>query len=109
VVLVYTLYGGMWSVAMTDFVQMIVMVRGPDCDCLVCCRLAGGAGKVVDLTWPHARASCVSSPQARWRQGMLFFFAAAITMMLGSIPQQDVFQRVMSSRDSASTAAQSAR
>jgi len=32
-----------------------------------------------------------------------FFVAAAITMMLGSIPQQDVFQRVMSS-NSASTA-----
>jgi Na+/proline symporter len=27
---------------------------------------------------------------------IFFFFAAAITMMLGSIPQQDVFQRVMS-------------
>jgi Na+/proline symporter len=27
---------------------------------------------------------------------IVFFFAAAITMMLGSIPQQDVFQRVMS-------------
>ncbi|HYN64655.1 MAG TPA: hypothetical protein VES36_08625, partial [Candidatus Limnocylindrales bacterium] len=27
---------------------------------------------------------------------MVFFFAAAITIMLGSIPQQDVFQRVMS-------------
>jgi Na+/proline symporter len=30
---------------------------------------------------------------------MLFFFAASITMMLGSIPQQDVFQRVMSAKD----------
>jgi Na+/proline symporter len=28
IVLVYTLYGGMWSVALTDFVQMIVMVVG---------------------------------------------------------------------------------
>ena len=28
VVLVYTLYGGMWSVAWTDFVQMIVIVSG---------------------------------------------------------------------------------
>jgi Na+/proline symporter len=27
---------------------------------------------------------------------ILFFFASAITIMLGSIPQQDVFQRVMS-------------
>jgi solute:Na+ symporter, SSS family len=33
----------------------------------------------------------------------MFFFAAAITMMIGSIPQQDVFQRVMSAKD-ASTA-----
>jgi len=30
---------------------------------------------------------------------IVFFFAAAITMMLGSIPQQDVFQRVMSAKD----------
>jgi Na+/proline symporter len=29
----------------------------------------------------------------------MFFIAAAITMMFGSIPQQDVFQRVMSARD----------
>ena len=28
-----------------------------------------------------------------------FFIAAALTMMLGSIPQQDVFQRVMSARN----------
>ena len=28
VVLVYTLFGGMWSVALTDFIQMIVMVVG---------------------------------------------------------------------------------
>ena len=32
---------------------------------------------------------------------MTFFIAAAITMMLGSIPQQDVFQRVMSSNSAA--------
>jgi Na+/proline symporter len=25
-VLVYTLFGGMWSVAVTDFVQMIILV-----------------------------------------------------------------------------------
>jgi Na+/proline symporter len=29
---------------------------------------------------------------------ILFFVGAAVTMMLGSIPQQDVFQRVMSAR-----------
>ena len=30
---------------------------------------------------------------------IVFFIAAAITMMLGSIPQQDVFQRVMSAKN----------
>jgi Na+/proline symporter len=30
---------------------------------------------------------------------IIFFIAAAITMMFGSIPQQDVFQRVMSAKD----------
>ena len=30
---------------------------------------------------------------------IMFFFAAAITMMLGSIPQQDIFQRVMAAKD----------
>jgi Na+/proline symporter len=29
----------------------------------------------------------------------VFFIGAAVTMMLGSIPQQDVFQRVMSAKD----------
>jgi Na+/proline symporter len=33
---------------------------------------------------------------------MIFFFAAGITMMLGSIPQQDVFQRVMSANSARS-------
>jgi Na+/proline symporter len=30
---------------------------------------------------------------------IVFFIGAAVTMMLGSIPQQDVFQRVMSAKD----------
>jgi Na+/proline symporter len=38
---------------------------------------------------------------------IVFFIAAAITMMLGSIPQQDVFQRVMSA-DSAKSASRGA-
>jgi Na+/proline symporter len=34
-------------------------------------------------------------PEPNFKE-IIFFFAAAITIMLGSIPQQDVFQRVMS-------------
>jgi Na+/proline symporter len=55
--------------------------------------MAGGAGKVVDLI--TSRDMLRFWPEPTWHE-MLFFFGAAITMMLGSIPQQDVFQRVMS-------------
>ncbi len=37
-------------------------------------------------------------PEPNFKEWM-FFVSAAITMMLGSVPQQDVFQRVMSAKD----------
>lgn len=95
VVLVYTLYGGMWSVALTDFVQMIVIAIGLIAIAWFAADLAGGAGKVVDYAVREGKFRFFPTGGLKeWT----FFVAAAITMMLGSIPQQDVFQRVMSSR-----------
>ncbi|MDP3759146.1 MAG: sodium:solute symporter family protein [Ramlibacter sp.] len=100
VVLVYTLFGGMWSVALTDFVQMIVIGLGLIAIAWFAADLAGGAGKVFEYASTEGKFQFFPTGGAKeW----VFFFAAAITMMLGSIPQQDVFQRVMSS-DSAETA-----
>ncbi|HEX9720810.1 MAG TPA: sodium:solute symporter family protein [Ramlibacter sp.] len=100
VVLVYTLFGGMWSVALTDFVQMIVIGIGLLVIAWFAADLAGGAGKVIDYAATEGKFQFFPTGDGKeW----LFFFAAAITMMLGSIPQQDVFQRVMSS-NSAETA-----
>jgi SSS family solute:Na+ symporter len=96
VVLVYTLYGGMWSVALTDFVQMIVIAVGLIAIAVYAADLAGGAGKVIDYAATEGKFQFF--PQGDGKE-WVFFFAAAITMMLGSIPQQDVFQRVMSSKD----------
>jgi SSS family transporter len=95
-ILAYTLFGGMWSVAVTDFLQMIILVAGLLLLVYFAGQLAGGTDKVLALAtskdmfrfWPDANFKDVT-----------FFFAAAITMMLGSIPQQDVFQRVMSAKD----------
>lgn len=96
VVLLYTLYGGMWSVALTDFIQMIVIVLGLVAIAVFSAQLAGGADRVI------AHASDTGKfrffPEGGGKE-WLFFIGAGITMMLGSIPQQDVFQRVMSSRD----------
>jgi solute:Na+ symporter, SSS family len=97
VVLVYTLFGGMWSIALTDFVQMIVIVIGLVLIAWFAADLAGGAGRVIEYAASEGKFQFFPEGGSKeW----IFFFAAAITMMLGSIPQQDVFQRVMSAKDS---------
>ncbi|MGN1056905.1 MAG: sodium:solute symporter family protein, partial [Comamonas sp.] len=97
IVLFYTLFGGMWSVAITDLVQMVVICLGLVAIAWFAGDLAGGADKVID--YAVAEGKMQFFPQEADTKTWLFFFAAAITMMLGSIPQQDVFQRVMSSKN----------
>ena len=92
-ILAYTLFGGMWSVAVTDFVQMIILVAGLLILAFFAGEMAGGAGRVIDLATSRDLFRFWPEPSLH---DMVFFFGAAITMMLGSIPQQDVFQRVMS-------------
>ncbi|MBU6271862.1 MAG: sodium:solute symporter family protein [Betaproteobacteria bacterium] len=95
-ILAYTLFGGMWSVAVTDFIQMIILVLGLSVIAVFAAEQAGGADKVISLAvsrdlfrfWPEPTLTQIVA-----------FIAAAITMMFGSIPQQDVFQRVMSAKD----------
>jgi SSS family solute:Na+ symporter len=100
-ILAYTLFGGMWSVAITDFMQMIILVVGLAVIAVFAGNLAGGADKVVRLAMSKDLFKFWPEPSFK---DMIFFFAAAITMMLGSIPQQDVFQRVMSANsESAAT------
>jgi SSS family solute:Na+ symporter len=95
IVLLYTLFGGMWSVALTDFFQMIIIVAGLLFIAFMMSDLAGGAGAVVSHA---ADAGKLNMMPELTLAGILGFIAAAVTIMLGSIPQQDVFQRVMSSR-----------
>ena len=92
-ILAYTLFGGMWSVAVTDFIQMIILVVGLAIIAVFAGNMAGGADKVVALVASKDLFKFFPEPNLK---DMLFFLAAGITMMFGSIPQQDVFQRVMS-------------
>lgn len=97
IVMIYTLFGGMWSVAMTDLVQMVVICGGLIVIAWFAADLAGGSDKVIGYAVTEGKMQFL--PQNADGKTWLFFFAAAITMMLGSIPQQDVFQRVMSSKN----------
>jgi SSS family transporter len=92
-ILAYTLFGGMWSVAITDFIQMIILVIGLSTLAVFAAGQAGGADKVLALAISQDMFKFWPEPNTK---DVLFFFASAITIMLGSIPQQDVFQRVMS-------------
>ncbi len=93
-VLIYTLFGGMWSVAITDFIQMIVIVIGLLFIGWEVSDQVGGVGVVVSHALEHGKFNFLPEPTM---SAIVPFMAAWMTMMLGSIPQQDVFQRVQSS------------
>ena len=96
IVLGYTIWGGMWSVALTDLFQTVVILIGLTAVAWLVGGMAGGPGKVIAAAaeagklefWPRGGAK-------EW----LWFLAAWMTLAIGSIPQQDVFQRVTSAKD----------
>jgi Na+/proline symporter len=96
IVLTYTTFGGMFSVAILDFVQITVIMGGMLYIGYVISGLTGGVGAVVS----HAAAAGKLDlfPEARAAE-WIPFIGAWVTMMLGSIPQQDVFQRITSAKD----------
>jgi len=97
VVMLYTIFGGMWSIAIMDFIQMMAILSGLLIVAyLIAGRLDGGAMTVIEHAaannkfnfWPDMNAAAI-----------LGFIGVFVTLALGSIPQQDVFQRVMSAKD----------
>jgi SSS family solute:Na+ symporter len=96
IVLLYTVYGGMWSVAVTDFMQMIIIVLGLAGIAVMSSNLAGGPAKVFEVA--QDRDLLRFFPAANFHD-IIFFIGAGITIMFGSIPQQDIFQRIMSAKD----------
>ena len=96
VVLAYTLVGGMWSVALLDFVQMTIIMAALLLITVLIGEDAGGAGNVVMQA--QAAGKLQLFPQGGGMEAWIPFVGAAVTMMLGSIPQQDVFQRITSAK-----------
>jgi SSS family transporter len=96
IVLTYTTFGGMWSVALLDFVQMTVIMAGMLFIAWFVSGMTGGVGAVVE----HASAAGKLEffPKGDYTTWVPFI-GAWMTMMLGSIPQQDVFQRITAAKD----------
>lgn len=94
-ILIYTFFGGMWAVAITDFIQMIVIVLGMLWIGNEISGQVGGVGVVAQHAWDAGKFNFW--PDANFA-AVAGFMAAWGTMMFGSMPQQDVFQRVQSAK-----------
>ena len=96
IVLTYTTFGGMLSVAVLDFVQMIVIMAGMLFIAWLVSGMTGGFGAVITQAAEAGKLDFFpEASAAAW----IPFVGAWVTMMLGSIPQQDVFQRITSAKD----------
>jgi SSS family solute:Na+ symporter len=96
VVLAYTMAGGMWSVALTDFFQALVIIAGMLYVAWAVAGLAGGADRVWESASAGGRMRLLPDPDAK---SILGWIGAALVVMLGSVPQQDVLQRIKSAKD----------
>lgn len=94
-ILIYTYFGGMWAVAVTDLIQMVVIMLGMLYIGGEVSGMVGGVGAVVDHAMQAGKFAFWPALDAK---EVIAFVAAWVTMMFGSIPQQDVFQRVQSAK-----------
>jgi solute:Na+ symporter, SSS family len=96
VVLIYTIFGGMWSVAMTDFFQVIIILTGLSIIAYIMTEKAGGIAPIFTLAQTSDKFQFF--PTEFSLSPWLAFLAPWIALSFGSIPQQDIYQRVMSAK-----------
>jgi SSS family solute:Na+ symporter len=95
-VMVYTLTGGMWSISVTDFLHNIILIAGLVILATILWQETGGLAQLAEK---QPVGFFRLAPGEFSLSSSLDYFAAWITIGLGSIPQQDVFQRVMAAKD----------
>lgn len=90
----YTFVGGLWAISVTDFMQTIIILIGLILLATTLVNKAGGLESVIDQA-PEGYFKFFPDPNPK---DLIYYFAAWITIGLGSIPSQDVFQRIMASK-----------
>jgi SSS family solute:Na+ symporter len=93
VVTFYTYIGGMWAISITDFIQSVIIIAGLLLLAIILSIKAGG----VSVVMREAPANTFRFLPAFEFKEMVIYLGAWSVLGLGSIPSQDVFQRVMSS------------
>jgi len=95
-VLCYTILGGMWSIALTDLVQSVVIVIGL---CVIAYLVGDMAGGPMTVIAAAAEAGKFQFWPTGGAKEWLAFAAAFMTLSIGALPQQDIFQRVTSAKN----------
>lgn len=93
VVTFYTYVGGMWAISITDFIQSVIIIGGLVVLAVNLSIKAGGVSVILSETHPDTFRFL---PAADFKEIVIYLGAWSV-LGLGSIPSQDVFQRVMSS------------
>jgi len=107
VLILYTYLGGMWSVTLTDVVQMIILIVGIIVMLPYALNAIGGWDYFVAnaSNWGELPAFSMA-PTAEegylWYFGIpgwFYYIGAWMAIGLGSIPAQDLMQRLLSAKD----------
>lgn len=93
VVLIYTYSGGMWADAMTDLFQMIILIAGLLIIFPILVKDIGGFSYAFSKT---PKEFLYFYPRSKSSLDWLNYLQAWMIVGLGSLPAQDLFQRIMS-------------
>jgi SSS family transporter len=94
IVVFYTFLGGMWAISITDFMQTTLIVVGLLAVAHLVADKAGGVAVIIEKAPPESFQIFPEANFSAWTT----YFGAWIILGLGSIPSQDIYQRVMSSK-----------
>ncbi|MCF1751820.1 sodium:solute symporter family protein [Mariniradius sediminis] len=94
IVVFYTFLGGMWAISITDFIQTTFIVIGLVWVAVLVAQKAGGISPILDSAPEGSFQFIPDAKVLDWTN----YIGAWIILGLGSIPSQDIYQRVMSSK-----------
>lgn len=89
IVMVYSLMGGMWSISFTDFIQAIIIIIAL-ISIFIFVYLSVNQPVISDIKWPES---------TKTRLNPIKLLNAILIIGLGSIPSQDLYQRLISAKD----------
>lgn len=96
IIIGYTFKGGMLAVAINDFIQTLIITLSLIFMLFLIAGMSGGFKEVIDFAINTHRTSLTFDAQY---PNYTYVFGVLLSMILGTIPQQDTFQRITSSKN----------